>query len=145
MAHKNPQDVMEKWARNLGAATATMTAGVGAVTESPSRVAAGRLDAYLEGINRALADGSTKAAMEAVTTEEWQESMREKGIPHAVAAARSPKAQANTLHFLDQFLPFVHREADIIKRNNTGTDLASGIARAVAMMEKNASFKMTRR
>ncbi len=145
MAHKNPQDVMEKWARNLGAATATMTAGVGAVTESPSRVAAGRLDAYLEGINRSLADGTTKAAMENVTVEDWQLSMTEKGIPHAVAAARSPKAQANTLHFLDQFLPFVEREAAIIKRNNTGTDLASGIARAVAMMEKNASFKMTRR
>ena len=136
---------MEKWSRNLGGAAATMEAGVEATEESPSRVAAGRLDEYAAGVARSLADGTTKDAMMAVTLEDWQDAMKNKGIPHATAAARSPKAMANTLHFMDQFLPFVEREAKIIKQNNTGTDLASGIARAVAMMEKNATFKLQRR
>ena len=141
---KNARDVMEKWSRNLANSGESMRAGIESVTESPTRKAAASLDNYREGVMRSLDSGKTKAAMEAVTLEDWQEAALEKGVAHATAAARSDRAKNAVLNFQEQFLPFVESVSDKVRKMPKGT-LADGIARMVAQVEGVSKFKYTKR
>lgn len=135
---KNSADVAKKWMQNLSASTASIAAGVQAVTVNPAAAAAARQDAYQAGVQRAVADGSYQRGLGRVTLQSWQQAMQTKGIPRIAsgAAASQPKMQA----FMDKWLPYQQGLAAQLASTPRG-DLQTNIQRAVTAMNYNAAFK----
>ena len=77
---KNPADIARKWSRNLAASTDAMRQGVMAVTVNPAEKAIARQDAYIQGVQRAVATGSYARGLRKVTLQSWQDSMVKKGL-----------------------------------------------------------------
>lgn len=134
----SPQALAQKWAKNLGGATEAMRAGVNAVSVSPTEKAANRADAYLQGVNRAVADGKWQAGLRRVTLADWKSAMIEKGVNRIASGATSamPKMAA----FLTEFLPHVMQGQQMLESMPRG-DLNQNISRAVAMITHNSKFK----
>ena len=138
MPMPSPQQAAEKWSRNLGAATTSITEGVQNVTVSPTAKAAERADAYLAGVQRAIADGKWQAGLRRVTVEDWRSAMVQKGIPRIASGASA--AVPKMASFLDEFLPHVEAGLRQLESMPRG-DLNTNIQRAVAMINHNARFR----
>ena len=138
MAAKNPGDVARKWSRNLGGSMEAVKAGVNAVTVSPAEKALAQIDAYLQGVTRAVADGKVQAGLRRVTLEDCKQAMLNKGVTRIAsgASAAIPKME----RFLSEFLPHVEAGQRKLEGMPRG-DLAQNIQRAVMMMEHNAQFR----
>lgn len=138
MPMKNPTAVAAKWAQNMGRATDTIRAGVAATTQNPAEKAAARQDAYVEGVQRAVASGKFRRALGKVTLQGWQDAMNNKGLTRIASGATA--AQPKMAAFLEKFLPHVEAGKQKLATMPRG-DLQANIQRAVAMMEHNAQFK----
>jgi hypothetical protein len=138
---KSSAEIAKKWQRNLASATESIRAGVQAVTVSPTELAARRQDAYAAGVQRSVTSGRYAAGCRRVTTQDWQRSVIEKGLPRIAAGASAsiPKMQAH----MDEFLPFLEEGQRKLEAMPRG-DLQQNIQRAVAMMEHNAQFRSRR-
>jgi hypothetical protein len=132
---KNPQQVADKWARNLGSSVESIKSGVAAVTTAPTEKAAMRADAYASGVQQSVATGKFQRGLRRVTLADWQRAIINKGIPRisAGAAEAKPKMAA----FLTEFLP--HVESGVASLPARG-DTETNINRAVQMMRHNAGF-----
>lgn len=130
--------VAKKWADNMANAGAAMKAGVQAVTINPAAQAAAAKDLWLQGVQRAAAEGSFEAGLANTTLQSWQSSMINKGVPNMQTGVKEglPKMQA----FLQDFLPFAQQVSDNVKAMPKGT-LANSIARAAAAITQLASYK----
>lgn len=133
-----PQQVAQKWARNLNAAGESIRAGVEAVTVSPTEKAARRVDAYAAGVQRAVADGTFVSGLRRVTLEAWKDSMLKKGAPRIGAGATA--AVGKMEGFLAEFLPYVDSGKRALEATPRG-DLQTNIQRMIAMVEHNARFR----
>lgn len=133
-----PQQLSQKWARNLGASTEAIKQGVQAVTTSPTAKAANRADAFLMGVQKSVADGKWQAGLRRVTLEDWKNSMLNKGVNRIASGATA--AQGKMENFLADFLPHVQSGMAALQSMPRG-DLAQNIQRAVFMMEHNSKFK----
>ncbi len=138
MAKQSPQQLAQKWSRNLAASTASIQAGVNAVTVSPTERAARQSEAYLMGVQNAVASGKFQSALRRVTLQEWQSSMLNKGIGRIASGANA--AIGKVEGFLAEFLPHVEAGQRMLETMPRG-DLQTNIARAVAMIEHNSKFK----
>jgi len=138
MAMQNAADVAKKWSRNLAASTESIRQGVQSVTQNPAEKAAQRQDAYLAGVQRAVAEGKYQRGLRRVTLQSWQEAMLSKGLTRIAsgASAATPKVQA----FLEKWLPYQQQLQSKLATMPRG-DLQSNIQRAVTAMEFNAQFK----
>lgn len=138
MAQKNAADVAKKWARNLSASTESIKNGVQNVTVNPAERAAARQDAYVAGVQAAVASGKYKRGLGRVTLQSWQDSMINKGITRIAsgASAATPKVQG----FLEKWLPYQELLKSKLSSMPRG-DLQQNIQRAVTAMEHNANFK----
>lgn len=132
------QQLAQKWARNLGASTEAIKNGVAAVTTSPTAKAANRADAYVMGVQKAVADGKWQAGLRRVTLEDWKNSMLTKGVNRIGQGALA--AQSKMESFLADFLPHVQSGVTALASMPRG-DLAQNIQRAVFMMEHNSKFR----
>lgn len=133
-----PEAVAQKWSNNLSSATQAIAAGVDAVTVAPTMKAAARADAYVQGVQRAVADGAYVRGLQRVTLSDWQRAMKEKGIGRigSGATAAKPKMAA----FLTKFLP--HIKAGLAQLENIPRgDINANITRMIAMVRHNAEFK----
>lgn len=140
MAMKNAATVADKWSRNLAGSTDSIRQGVQAVTQNPAEKAAQRVEAYLAGVQRAVADGKYARGLRRVTLQMWQEAMLNKGIGRVASGATAGKGKM--VSFLEKFLPHLEAGKQKLASMPRG-DLQTNIQRAVAMMEHNASFRMT--
>jgi len=80
MARVNATQYAEKWGRNLKNSTQDIRQGVERVTTAPGAQAAKKSAKYLEGIQRAVANGTWQKNVAAVTLQDWQEKTINKGI-----------------------------------------------------------------
>lgn len=136
MPNLNAQQVADAWAAGMASAGTKMKNGVMAVTQSPMEAAANAVDRQVAGVQRAAAEGRTQAALRAVSTQSWQNSYINKGIPRIQqgASAAKPKMAA----FLTQFLP----AQDAIRQSLPARgDINQNIQRAVQMMTQTATLK----
>lgn len=91
MAKVNAEQFADKHAARLSGATEDIRRGVMAVTVSPTRKAAEKLDKMKANFNRAIDSGKVKRGLLRVDLPEWQKKMMEKGIsriPEGIQAAR---------------------------------------------------------
>jgi hypothetical protein len=138
MPMPNPQQAAEKWSRNLGSASQTIQEGVQAVSVSPTQKAAERVNAYVQGVQRAVADGKFQAGLRRVSLEDWKRSMIQKGVPRIASGASA--AIPKFADFMSEFLPHVEAGLRQLESMPRG-DLPTNIQRAVAMMEHNSRFR----
>jgi len=138
MTMKSATDVANKWSRNLGQATESIRSGVQQVTVAPTQLAARQQDAYLQGIQNAVASGKWQAGLNRVTLQDWQANMVNIGIPRIQqgAVAAKPKMEA----FMSQLLPYVQnqqRQLQSIPRGN----LEQNLQRMTTFVRGMANFK----
>jgi len=132
----NVNAAVEKWQRNMIASAESVKAGVNSVTESPTAKAAAQADRYVQGVQMAVANGKWQAGLNAVSLQQWKDSVIA-GIP-AIAAGVT-KAKPKMANFLGQFLPFVDNIAQQVRAMPKG-GVENGIARASAMIRGLAAF-----
>ena len=137
MAMQDAATVAAKWARNLSASTASITAGVNAVTVNPATKAAAQSAAYVSGVQQAVSSGKWQRGLARTTLAGWQQSMITKGIPRIAsgASAALPKVQ----NFMSQWLPYQAGLQTQLASTPRG-DLQTNIQRAVTAMTYNAAF-----
>lgn len=137
---RNPSDVARKWASRLGASGEAIKQGVQNVTVNPAERAAAAQDRYIAGVQRAVAEGKYQRGLRRVTLQAWQESMLQKGLPRIAsgASAAIPKMEA----FLSKWLPWEEQLKQKLAAMPRG-DLQQNIARMIAAVEHNASFRMS--
>jgi hypothetical protein len=142
MAMVSPATAAANWSRSLAASTEKIKAGVNSVNESPTAKAARRADAYLAGIQRAVADGRWQDSLNAVSLESWKQDMLNKGLPRIASGATA--AQAKMQNFLTQFLPHVQQGKAMLESMPRG-GLEENIQRMTAMVRHNAQFRYQKR
>jgi len=135
MAAKDPTQVATLWANRLQAAQTEIQAGVGRVTEAPGAAAARQVDVWLAKVTASRAKWVRNTS--AVTLQQWQSAMVNKGIPRVGPGAQA--AIPKMTQFMTQWLPYVDQGAQTV-RNMPNATLQDGIARAVAMINHNAQF-----
>ena len=133
-AMPTPAAAAQKWANNLGAATAAYTAGVQAVTAAPGQAAAAAVDRYISGTQAAAQKFATKSA--AVSLTSWQQSAINKGAPRLATGATA--AQAKFTAALTSLFPAISQAvASLPPKGN----LQQNIARSVAFQTAMANYK----
>jgi len=133
---QTPDQIAANWAQRLGASTQKITDGVNSVTVAPGQAAARQSDVWVQ--NTTAAAAKWKRNVAAVTLNDWQSAMINKGVSRIASGATA--AQPKFQQFMQQFLPYVQAgAANLPARGN----LDQNINRAVAMMRHNAAFKKT--
>lgn len=133
---QDPTTVANRWATRLSGATQEITAGVNGVAQAPGQRAAAQKDVWVQNVAASRDKWATRVA--AVSKEQWQAAMINKGIPRIATGAQA--AVPKMTDFLGQFLPYVERGAAQVAQMPKGT-LEQGINRAVAMIRHNSQFK----
>lgn len=139
MAMKNPTLVAQKWARNLSGSTDSIKAGVQAVTTNPAEKAIAAKDRYVQGVQRAAADGKYERGLRKVTLQSWQEAMLGKGLQRIAGGASA--GQSKMAAFLEKWLPYQEQLRQKLQSMPRG-DLQQNISRMIAAVEHNANFRM---
>jgi hypothetical protein len=133
---KTPQQIAAKWSRNLASAGQSIREGVEAVTESPMQKAAARKQAYLDGVQRAAAEGKWEAGLNRVSTAEWKAAFLDKGLTRIASGATA--AEGKFGQFMAELQPHIESvKAALPPRGDT----QQNIQRAVAMMTGMARFR----
>ena len=136
---KSPQDVAQKWQKNLAGSGESIRRGVMAVTEAPTARAARRADAYLAGVQKSVADGKWERGLLRVSLADWQRDMIDKGLARIAGGATAglPKMQ----EFLTEFLPFQEAIVARVDQTTPRGDLEQNIQRATEVMRQTAQFQ----
>lgn len=135
---KSAQAVAQKWSRNLGSASQAIQEGIAGVTVAPTQKAAERVNAYIAGVQRAVADGKFQSALRRVSLEDWKQAMLTKGVPRIASGANA--ATNKMADFMSEFLPHIEAGQRALESMPRG-DIQQNIARAVAMIEHNSRFR----
>lgn len=127
--------VAQKWLRNISGATQSITDGVNAVTVAPGQKAAQQMQLWLSRIQASAQKWQRNVS--AVSLSQWQNAMLTKGVPRIASGANAnvDKVQA----FMQQTLPYIANAKAQVDAMPKG-DLASGIARATAMITAMSKF-----
>lgn len=132
----DPQTATDRWVSGMSNATTAMQRGVASVTVSPGQKAAQAADKWLMKVTSARDKFARRAG--SVTLQDWQSAMTTYGINRVAQGAQSKKGKM--LSFQQDFLPFLAQgvaKIDAMPKNT----LEDGIARAVAMIQHNASYQ----
>lgn len=141
MALPTAQQTADQWSQGMSGATEKIKRGIQNVTESPTQKAANRSDAYLLGVQRAVANGKYRDGLMAVTLEDWKRAALDKGVGRIAGGAVAAKGKF--ADFMTQFLPHIQSGLQALASMPRGT-LEENINRAVSMMRHNATFQRRR-
>lgn len=131
--------VSRLWVTRTSGARQEYIDGVNAVRDSPMDKAAGRSDAYVQGVQRAVQSGKWQAGLRRVSLANWKQITTSVGadrLASGVTAAR-PKFEA----FMREFLPFLAQTMQAVDGQHPRGDLEANIRRATATMRAIAEFR----
>lgn len=128
-----PQQIADKWVANLSASTASITAGVNGVTQSPGAAAAAQADYWLQRVTASKQKFITNVGK--VTVQQWKDAMINIGVPRISTGAAANKQKM--VDFMSKFLPYLKTGVDSLPPRG---DLGMNIQRAVAMMQHTANY-----
>lgn len=137
----NAAAIAAKWSNRMAGAGEAMKAGVAAVTVAPTQQAAAAKDRWIAGIQRSAAEGTYEQGLNAVTLQDWQRSMVDKGVTNMQTGART--AQPKVQKFLTDFLPFAASVSEEVAAMPKGT-IEDSVNRAAAAIRKLASYRKPR-
>jgi hypothetical protein len=136
MARLNPQEAREKWAARTSAATPDYVAGVQRVSQSPGQAAVAKVEKWRAGLQNSEAKWKRNTGR--VTLESWKESTATVGAQRFAAGAQAKAGKYE--QFASEFFPHLDRGIAQVKGMDD-TSQEARIARAVAMMRHNATFR----
>lgn len=134
MKSLTPEQIAQKWATNLGAATTSITHGVNAVQVAPGQAAARQKAVYVQNVTAAADKWAANTA--AVPLSSWQQDMINKGIPRIATGASA--AQPKMASFMTQLLPYIQSGVSSLPPRG---NLQQNTQRAVAWIQHMAAFK----
>ena len=134
----DPAAVAQKWANNLGASTNQIRAGVQALTQSPTQLAAQAVSTWQAKMALPATAQKYQAGLTRVTLAEWQAAMLNKGLPRISSGAQAGIGKFTA--FLTQFLPFERDIANRVKQMPKLT-IDDAINRAAAQIRGNSTFR----
>lgn len=135
MVRVSPSAGADKWARNLGASTQDIAAGIDRVTTAPGQKAAAASGKWLAKVTQAEPKFKTNVA--AVSLASWQSSAKD-GVNRVASGANAKKGKMES--FATEFYAHLDRGAAAINAMPTNT-VEDGIAKAAAQIRHNANFK----
>ena len=138
MARVTPQAYAEKLIRRGQAAAQDYTAGVNAVTVSPTAEAAKKLDKAAMNFAEAISSGRMARRLQSVTLEQWKKAAAEKGSMRYGPGLAASKDKM--IAFATDFLPF---QDSIVAKAKAMPDfsLQDQIAKAVFVMTETAKYR----
>lgn len=80
MAKLTPQEFADKQATRLKGSVEEIRKGVDRVKDAPTAKAATKKDKYLSGVSQAVSTGRWQRGLMAVTLQDWQDAVKEKGL-----------------------------------------------------------------
>lgn len=134
----NQQQYADRWESGMNSSVQKMVAGVQAVTESPTQKAAQNSDKWLQGIQRAHANGRYVNGCNRVTVDEWKRVTSAKiqtNLTAGVSAAK-PKVVAvagQLISHINSGLPTVNAMPKVTMQDS--------VNKVVAWMQHMASFQ----
>lgn len=137
MAKVTPAEFAEDWASGTTGATARYKRSVERVTESPTALAADKIDKMAANFAAAVANGKIERGLRAVSLSDWKGVTVTKGvanIPSGVAAAKAKveKVAGALLAHIDAGVESVKAMSDVT--------IEDSIARSAAMIRHMATF-----
>lgn len=143
MAVLTPQEIAEKWKRNVTAAIPSYKAGIMAVTVSPMQKAAAQADRYVEGVRQAAESGKWQAGLLSRTLQDWQQRAAGAGAERITRGAMD--AVPAVVQFQTQLAPVVARIKQAVAAMPKGSteDSIARAATAIRMM-KDFSYRKAR-
>lgn len=85
----NQAEWLKKYVNGMNSAGPAYTAGVNAVTQSPTAAAAAALPKALRNFTEAVNSGRMAAALQSVSTESWKQATISKGAPRLGSGAQA--------------------------------------------------------
>lgn len=135
---KDPNQVAQKWVRNLGSAQQSMKDGVMGVTTAPTQLAAQKSAQYAQGVQDAVNSGKWQAGLRRVDLPAWQQAYITKGLPRVASGAQ--QAQGKMAAFQQQWLPAAAAISAQIAQMPSGGE-QNAIARSAAAISAAMKFK----
>lgn len=98
---------LAKWTQNTTKGVEAYKSAISALTVSPTQLAARSADAYLSGVQAAVASGKWQDALNAVTLPDFQNACINKGAARIAGGVK--EAQPKMQQFLTQLIPYTER------------------------------------
>lgn len=130
---KDPNAIAQKWSQRLAASTQAITDGVNAVTVAPGQAAARQKQVWAA--NTAAAANKWAVNTAAVSLQEWQSDMINKGVARIASGATA--AEPKMAQFMGKLLPYVAAGQGQLPARG---DINANIARMVAWTQYMAKF-----
>lgn len=133
-----PQQISEKWLRNLSASGQDAAAGVNALQENPMQKAASKKAKMRQNLLAAIDSGKWEEGLLAVNFADWKKAYIEKGVPRMSQGAAASVGKMTA--YMQQLLPY---QDSLKSKISTMPDLTledSG-QRMLAWMRGMAEFK----
>ena len=131
-----PQEAAAQWVSRLSSSQQRIEAGVARVQTAPGQAAAAALQKYLAGVQEAA--NKWRARVASVSLADWQNSMKQVGIPRIAQGAQAKQGKMES--FMAEFLPVLDRNLSQVDSMPADT-YEQRKARAVRMMDLNHGFK----
>lgn len=134
---QSADQIAARWAQGLAGSQEKIRDGVNSVTVAPGQAAAAQKAVYLANVQSSVDKWAQRTA--AVTREEWQQAMLDKGLARIGAGATA--AQPKFANFVGQLLPHI----DNVKRGLPARgNLDQNINRMIAFTRGMSQFKYRR-
>lgn len=98
MARRSPQDIANKWGKNLKAAGDEIKKGVELVTEAPGVKAAAKVDKMKARLVESIDDGTWEERVASVSLSEWKDKMLKKGVGRISAGVDQANGKVAEFH-----------------------------------------------
>lgn len=132
----SPQQGTAKWQARIQAATQEIMQGVERVQTAPGVLAAAKFQKWVTGVQEA--QQKWRRNVSRVSLQEWQDSMKNVGIPRIAQGAQQKAGKVE--RFQAEFFPFLEQGMRQINAMPDNT-LEDRIAKSAAMQRYNAGFK----
>lgn len=129
--------IAQKWAANLGAATTQIRQGVQAVTQSPTAAAAAAVQLWQQKMALPATAQKFVKGLNRTSLQDWQNAMINKGLSRISTGAQA--AIPKFTKFLNAFLPFENNIAQQVRQMPKVT-IDDAVNRAAAQIRGNATF-----
>ena len=131
---KDPATVAQNWANRLGQSQQAITEGVQRVTTAPGAAAARQKNVWQQNTAAAADKWARKTA--AVTLQDWQSAMTDKGIARIGQGATAAVPKMTT--FMQKLLPYVDSAVQGLPARG---DFNANVNRMVAFVTKMKQFQ----
>lgn len=99
-----PQQFADRWSQALGQSAQRISDGVDAVTQSPAQAAIKNKAKMVQNFTAAVNNGKWETNLGKISLQDWQQSMKTKGIPRIASGAQA--ANGKMAAFAAKLLPF---------------------------------------